>query len=144
MSERQCRVIVCGPRSTHCWTMRTEQKQKRRPGHIVCNHHGGSSLCSLAAWWYEMSTAVISPLLSVGVGRWRSGERIMKLLLKVLGPPLAVLWLLFKGPQFTIPALLVIFGVYLATNQRYKWLYIIYKTLPRDLKWVSIARTLCV
>jgi hypothetical protein len=58
----------------------------------------------------------------------------MKLLLKVLGPPLAILWLLFKGPPFTIPALLVIFGVYLATNKRYKWLYILYKTLPRDFK----------
>lgn len=83
---------------------------------------------------------VISLSLQCWCGSLAKRRAKMKLLLKVLGPPLAVLWLIFKGPPFTIPALLVIFGVYLATNQRYKWLYILYKTLPRDLKWVSVPK----
>jgi len=58
----------------------------------------------------------------------------LKPLLKLLVPPLAVLWLICNGPSFTIPTLLVIFGVYLATNNRYHWLYILYRTLPRDMK----------
>lgn len=34
---------------------------------------------------------------------------------------------------FTIGAL---FATFLATKQRYRWLYILYKTLPRDVMWV--------
>ncbi|CAB3380352.1 Hypothetical predicted protein [Cloeon dipterum] len=54
--------------------------------------------------------------------------------LQLVAYPLAVLYLLFWGPTYTLPILLAIFAAYVSQNERYRWFYILYKTLPRDLR----------
>ncbi|KAF4517131.1 hypothetical protein B566_EDAN008890 [Ephemera danica] len=49
-------------------------------------------------------------------------------------PPLVIALVAWQGPQYSLVALLALIATFIATGGRYRWLYILYMTIPRDIK----------
>lgn len=74
--------------------------------------------------------------------RWRAVGRVLRrlvLMMLLLAVTAAVLALIvvYMGPIYLVQLLVVVSVAYFVAGGRMRWLYIAFKTLPRDTKWVS-------